>query len=352
METEDVAADGPGSATRRWRGIGLSAAVCVIVAAGLMIAAVTTGAQAPADKVHRIAILTFPSPPPPWTVANIAAFRQRLRELGWVDGRNVVIEVRAVELEQLDEAAARIVSERFDLIVTQALPAALAAKKATTTIPVVMATNADPVGSGAVASLGRPGGNLTGLGFFSHELWGKRLELLREMVPRLGRVAALYPERAVSLPFVVQWVRENESAARSLGLPLQPIAVKDPFDWGSTFAAAKRDGARGVTVIESPELIAQAPVMAAAALKHRLPTVFAVREHVEAGGLMAYGANIRDLWRRAATYVDKILRGTKPADLPIELPTKFDLVINAKTAKALGLTLPPVLRLRATEVIE
>ena len=170
------------------------------------------------------------------------------------------------------------------------------------------------------------------------------------MVPRLGRVAALY--RDSTFPFVVQWVRENESAAQSLGLPLQPVVVKQPFDFDATFAAAKRDEVHALTVIESPDFVAQAPVMAAAALRHRLPTVFALRDHVEAGGLMAYGANIADLWRRAATYVDKILRGTKPADLPIEQPTKFDLVINAKTAKALGLTVPPVIRLQATEVIE
>ena len=329
----------------------LNTVLGVIVAAWLVIAVVIVGAQ-PTGKTHRIAILGYPTAPTPTRVAGIAAFRQGLRELGWAEGRNVVIDVRAVEREQLDEAAAQIVRERFDLIVTQGLPTALAAKKATPTTPIVMGNNADALGSGAVASLAHPGGNITGLTYFTHELRGKRLQLLREMVPRLGRVAALYPEREASIPFVVQFVRDNESAARSLGLPLQPVGVKDTFDWDATFAAAKRDGVRAFTVIESPEFTARASGIAAAALRHGLPTAFAFREHVEGGGLMAYGANFSDLWRRAATYVDKILRGAKPADLPIEQPTKFDLVINAKTAKALGLTVPPVLRLQATEVIE
>jgi putative ABC transport system substrate-binding protein len=317
-----------------------------------LVAPLAAGAQAPSSKVHRIAILAFPSVPNPPTVAGIEVFRRGLRELGWVEGRNIVIEVRRTERERLDEAAAQLVSERFDLIVTVAIPSGLAAKKATATIPIVMATSADPVGSGLVASLARPGGNVTGLSSVVHELPGKRLELLKELVPRLRRVAALYHEGAASLPFVVQWVRDNEKAARALGLTLKPIAVKEPFDWEATVAAAKRDGVRALTLVESPVFIARAPEIAAAALRHRLPTVFGVRAHVEAGGLMTYGASTDELWRRAPAYVDKILRGTKPADLPIEQPTKFELVINAKTAKALGLTIPAVLRLQATEVIE
>jgi len=317
-----------------------------------LVAPLAAGAQAPSGKVHRIAILAYPSVPNPQTAAGIEAFRRGLRELGWVEGRNIVIDVRQTERERLDEAAARIVSERFDLIVTVAVPSGLAAKKATATIPIVMATSADPVGSGLVDGLARPGGNVTGLSLAAQELPGKRLALLKELVPRLGPVAALYPEAVASSPFVVQWVRDNERAARALGLTLKPIAVKEPFDSEATMAAAKRDGVRALTLVESPVFVARAPEIAAAALRHRLPTLFAFRTYVEAGGLMAYGASLDELFRRAPAYVDKILRGTKPADLPIEQPTKFELVINAKTAKALGLTIPPVLRLQTTEVLD
>ena len=317
-----------------------------------LVAPLAAGAQAPSAKVHRIAILAYPSVPNPQTAAGIEAFRRGLRELGWVEGRNIVIEVRQTERERLDEAAARIVSERFDLIVTVAIPSGLAAKKATATIPIVMATSADPVGSGLVDGLARPGGNVTGLSLVMQELPGKRLELLKKLVPRLGPVAALYPETTASLPFIVQWVTENERAAKVLGLTLRPVAWKEPVDWDATFEAVKRDGVRALTVVESPVASALAPEIAAAALRHRLPTVFGIRAHVEAGGLMAYGASIAELWRRAPTYVDKILRGTKPAELPVEQPTKFELMINAKTAKALGLTIPAVLRLQATEVLD
>jgi putative ABC transport system substrate-binding protein len=206
-----------------------------------------------------------------------------------------VIEARYTERERLDETAAQIVSERFDLIVTVADPAALAAKKATATIPIVMASSADPVGSGLVDGLARPGGNVTGFSIVAHELPGKRLELLREMVPRLGRVAALYPEVLASLPFIVQWVRDNERAAKVLGLTLRPVGWKEPVDWDATFAAVKRDGVRALIVVESPVATARAPEIAAAALRHRLPTMFGVRALVEAGGLIAYGADLVDL---------------------------------------------------------
>ncbi len=336
------------AAGRRPRSRRLMPAVALLA----LVAPLAAGAQAPSGKVHRIAILTYPSVSNPQTVAGIEVFRRGLRELGWVEGRNIVIEVRRTERERLDEAAARIVSERFDLIVTVAVPSGLAAKKATATIPIVMATSADPVGSGLVASLARPGGNVTGLTLVMQELTAKRLELFKELVPRLGLVAALYPEATASLPFIVQWVKENERAAKVLGLTLRPVGWKEPVDWDATFAAVKRDGVRALIVVESPVAIARAPEIAAAALRQRLPTAFGIRAHVEAGGLMTYGASIDELWRRAPTYVDKILRGAKPADLPIEQPTKFELVINAKTAKALGLTIPPTLRLQATEVLE
>jgi putative ABC transport system substrate-binding protein len=325
-----------------------AAATLLLVAVGLAIVA----AQAPV-KAYRIAILAFPAQPVAQTVAGVASFRRRLAALGWIEGRNVVIEERHVEREQLDEAAARIVRERVDLIVAVTIPAGLAAKKATATIPIVMATSADPVGSGLVESLARPGGNVTGLSFAGHELPGKRLELLGQMVPRLAHVGAVYPQRSMQVPFVSQWIAETERAARALALTLQRVPAPHPADWDATFAAAKRDGVRGLTLVESPDFLAEASLIAAAALRHRLPTVFGGRAHVDAGGLMAYGDSASDQrWARAAAYVDKILRGTKPADLPVEQSTTFDLVINAKTAKVLALAIPSALRLQAAEILE
>ncbi len=332
-------------------GLRRAARLAVVLAVVALALPWSAAGQAP-GTVRRIAILSFPTKPLAQTAAGIEAFRAELRALGWVEGRNVQIETRHVEREQLEAAAAEIVRERFDLIVTQAIPAALAAKKATATIPIVMATSADPVGSGLVESLARPGGNVTGLSFVGYELPGKRLDLLKEMVPRLGRVGALYPAGAASLTYVTQWVAENERAARTLGLGLKAIVVREPFDWEATLAAAKRDGIRALTLVESPNFVADAPTIASVALKHRLPAVFGLRAHVQAGGLMSYGGGGPDLWRRAAAYVDKILRGARPRDLPIEQVTKFDLVINAGTAKALGLTIPPALRLQATEILD
>jgi putative ABC transport system substrate-binding protein len=321
------------------------------LAALVVFAPAGAGAQAP-GKTYRIAVLALPGTPLPQTVTGIESFRRELGTLGWVEGRNVVIDVRHADREQLDETAARIVRERFDLIVTMAIPSALAAKKATSTIPIVMATSADPVGSGLVASLARPGGNVTGTSFVAHELPGKRLELLKQMVPRLRRVGVVYPERSASLAFTTQWIAETERAAGTLGLSVQRLPITIPTEWDPTLAAAKRDGVGALTVVESPDVIAQADRLAAAALKHQLPAIFGSRSHVAAGGLMAYGAVSMRSWTRAAVYVDKILRGAKPADLPVEQATSFGLLINAKTAGALHLTIPAVLRLQAEEIIE
>ncbi|MET0851551.1 MAG: ABC transporter substrate-binding protein [Candidatus Rokuibacteriota bacterium] len=315
-------------------------------------AAQPAGAPPPASNVHRVAILVFPSQPPPPILAGVEALRQGLREGGWVEGRNVVIELRASEYERLDETAAGLVRERFDLIVAGGVPAARAAKNATATIPIVMASAADPVGSGVIDSLARPGGNVTGTTLATPaEMATKRLELLAELAPRVRRIAAVYRELTASEPVVIQWLRESETTARALNLSLLPLAVKEPFNWGDTLAAAKRDGAQGLTFMDSPVFVAQASSIAAATIRHRLPAVFSGRPLVAAGGLASYSGNQADLWRRVAAFVDRILRGAKPADLPVEQPTKFDLVINARTARTLGLTIPPTLRLRATEIL-
>jgi ABC-type uncharacterized transport system substrate-binding protein len=323
----------------------------VLMAAALLLAAASPGvAQAPAN-VYRIAILVYPSTVPQGTAAGLDTFRERLRELGWIERRNVMLELRAVEREQLDGAAARIVSERFDLIVTSADPAAEAAKRATTSIPIVIATGVDPVGSGLVPSLARPGGNITGMSLMSEALPGKRLELLKELVPGLERVAVVYPERVASHPFVVQWIADNTSAARALGLALKPMRVKEPVDWDATMVALRRDGISALSIIDSPVFSAGMSTLSAAAIRHRRLTLCGVRGDAEGGCLIAYGANVKDSWRRAAVYVDKILKGGKPADLPIEQPTKFELVINLKAAKALGLTIPQSVLQRADEVL-
>ena len=323
-----------------------------LVAAALLLSAASPGtAQAPANA-YRIAILVYPSIVPQITAANLEAFRERLRDLGWIERRNVMLELRAVEREQLDGAAARIVSERFDSIVTSADPAAEAAKKATSSIAIVMATSVDPVGVGLVPSLARPGGNITGTSFMGEALPGKRLELLKELLPGLERVAAVYPERVASHPFVVQWIADNRSAARALRLALKPVSVKEPVDWDATMATLRRDGISALSIIESPVFGAGMSALTAAAIRHRRLTLCGLREDAERGCLVAYGASVKDSWRRAAIYVDKILKGAKPADLPIEQPTKLELVINLKTAKALGLTIPQSVLLRADEVLE
>lgn len=343
MEPEGVATRGGHWLRARW----LVPAVALLA----LVAPATIGAPAPTGKVVRIAIMRYPTGTTPQLLGLIDVFWQALRGLGWVEGQNVAIDLRSTEYEQLPELAAQIVREKYDLIVTTATPAALAAKDATGTVPIVMAVSADPVGGGVTGSIAHPGGNITGLTLVTPEITGKRLELLKEMVPRLRRVTAVVPERR-DFPVVARWIKENEIAARTLGLGLQVADVAGPDKWDAAVAALKRDGVGAATLVEGPRYIVEAPEIAGAALKHRLPTIFPFREQVEAGGLMSYGANIADMWRRAATLVDKILRGAKPGDLPIEQPTKFELVINARTARALGLTIPSTLLLRATEGIQ
>jgi putative ABC transport system substrate-binding protein len=280
----------------------------------------------------------------------LAAFVQRLRELGWVDGRNVAFEIRWGEgrSERFAEIAAELVRLKVDVILTHNTPPVLAAKQATSVIPIVFATGGDPVGVGVVASLARPGGNVTGLSSSSPDIVGKRLELLREVVPGLRRLAIL----ASDSPSAVLETGEIQRAARTLALEVAPFEIRRTEDVATAFETIK-GGAEALYVISDPVTVGNRVRINTLALGARLPTMHSVREWpVEIGGLMSFGANWSDMFRRAAGYVDKILRGAKPADIPVEQPTKFDLVINLTTAKVLGLEIPPTLLARADEVIE
>ncbi len=319
----------------------------VALALGILSAPLAADVQPP-PKVPRIGIL-WPSPIS--VIAhNLEAFRQGLRELGYVEGQNIAIEFRSAEgkWERLPDLAAELVRLKVDVIVANT-PAALAAKQATRTIPIVMAVSGDPVGDGLVASLARPGGNVTGLSLMVPELGGKRLQLLKEVVPRASRVAVLWNP---AVPFTGRVVREMEAAARVLGVQLQPLEIRAPEDIDRAFEAAIRGRASALNVVDDPLVFAHRARILALAAKSRLPAIYPWREFVDAGGLMSYAANLADSFRRAATYVDKILKGTKPADLPVEQPTRFELVINMKTARALGLTFPPSIMVRADQVIQ
>jgi putative ABC transport system substrate-binding protein len=299
----------------------------------------------PAGKVPRIGILRAGSPPDPF----VEAFRQGLRELGYAEGHSIKIEYRWAEgrEERLPGLAADLVRLGVDVIVAGGTQA-LAVRHHTTTIPIVMPVAADPVGAGLVASIARPGGNVTGLAFPSEDLPGKWMELLKETLPRMSRVAVLWHPATE-----VGQVRVSEAAAESLGLSVHALKVQRPDDLATAFAEAQKRRAEGLIVLSSPFLFAHRTRIVELAAKHRLPTMYHQQEFVVgSGGLMSYGPNLRDLFRRAATYVDKILKGAKPADLPVEQPTKFELVINLKTAKALGLTIPPAVLARADEVIQ
>jgi ABC-type uncharacterized transport system substrate-binding protein len=280
----------------------------------------------------------------------VAAFVQRLRELGWMEGRTITIEYRWAEgrEERFVEIAAELVRLKVELIVTSGTPAVMASKKATSVIPIVFATAGDPVGSGLVASLARPGGNVTGLATLANELAGKRLELLREVVPGLRRLAIM---GNVGNPFTVLELGDVQAAARTLGLEVVMLEIRRAQDLAPAFEALK---SRADALYVCTDALANTNRIRIniAAVGERLPTMHGSRDYVEAGGLMSYGPNFPDLFRRAGDLVDKILRGAKPADLPVEQPTKFDLVVNLTTAKALRLDMPPTLLARADEVIE
>jgi putative ABC transport system substrate-binding protein len=300
-------------------------------------------AQQPA-RIPRIGILAPPSAS--FFSARVEAFRQRLRELGYVEGKNIVIEYRYAEgkLERLPDLAAELVRLKVDVIVTASNPAILAAKKASATIPIVFAAAADPVGSGLVSSLARPGGNITGLSLMTPDLDGKRLELLKEAFPKVARVAFLGAPGDM---------RGNgmEAAAKALGLKLLSLEVRGLDDFDSAFARAKREGAQALITSPSPRINSQQRQVLDFAAKNRLPAMYPTSEFVEAGGLMSYAPNYTDLFRRAADFVDKILKGTKPADVPVEQPIKFEFIVNLKTAKQIGVTIPPNLLVRADKVI-
>jgi putative ABC transport system substrate-binding protein len=281
------------------------------------------------------------------------ALRQGLRELGWVEGQNVLIEYRYAEgnLDRLPTLAAELVRLKVDVILAAVETAAIAAKRATTTIPIVMAAGGtDPVRSGLIASLGRPGGNVTGLASFAGpELSGKQLQLLKEVIPTAVRVGVLWNS---SNPVTVPFWRETETAAGQLGVTLLSLDVRGPRDYEGAFSAMTTWRAAAFLALSDAVTFTYRNQIVGLAAKSRLPAMYAQREFVGAGGLMSYGASVADMFRRSATYVDKILKGAKPADLPVERPTKFELVINMTTAKALGLTIPPSVLLQADQVIE
>jgi putative ABC transport system substrate-binding protein len=318
--------------------------------AGALLAAPLAAEAQQAGKVHRIGYLASTSA----TAARhlLEAFRQGLGELGWVEGQNVLIEYRFAEgrHERLPELAAELVRLKLDLILAGPTPPALAAKNATGTIPIVMTAVGDPVRLGLVTSLARPGGNVTGVSFdVGLEVFPKALELLRESVPNVRRVAVLSnpanPAQAVA-------VNDVTAAARSLGLQLRLLEARGPDAFDGAFAAMGKDRVDALLVLTDPLFIIHKARLADLAARYRLPSVYAIKENVEAGGFMSYGPSLVAAFRRAAVFVDKILKGAKPADLPVEQPTKFELVINLKTAKALGLTIPPSLLQRADQVIE
>ena len=282
------------------------------------------------------------------------AFRKGLRDLGYVEGRNLVIETRdaAGKREQLPALAAELAALKIDVILAVSTLEALAAKQATRTLPIVFASSGDPVTSGLVASFARPGGNATGLAILLPGLVGKCLELLKQAVPGISRVAVVfapgaYPERAER-----EMLKEAEVAARALGVRPQLVEARGPADFDRAFSDMARARADAMTVLPSAMLYFERRRLVDLAARNRIPAMYPWREGVDAGGLMSYGANIPDLFRRAATYVDRILKGTKPADLPVEQAAKFELVINLKTARALGLTIPPSVLVRADEVID
>jgi putative ABC transport system substrate-binding protein len=314
-----------------------------------MLSALCSSAHAQQPKKNaRIGFLGATSPSV--ESARIEAFRQGLRELGYVEEKNIVIEWRWAEgkFDRLPNLAAELGRLDVDVIVTGGSTSSGAAKEVTTRIPIVMAQINDPVGGGFVSSLAHPGGNMTGLSTLVPEISGKRLEMLKEVIPKLSRVTVFGDSTA---PGNTQSLRETEFAAGAFGVKLQYLDILDRKDIETTFRAATKGRADAVLLLGAPVLISQRRQIADLTVKHRLPAIYPQKEYVEDGGLMSYGVSIVDLYRRAATYVDKILKGAKPAELPVEQPTKFEFVINLKAAKQIGLTIPPNVLVRADKVI-
>ncbi len=321
----------------------------VILAMAILAAPLSVDGQ-PAGKVYRIGYLSAGS-----GTANPhfrEAFRQGLGELGWVEGQNVVIEYRFAEgqLDRLPGLAAELVRLKVDVIAASPTPAALAAKNATGTIPIVGMSLTHPVELGLIPSLARPGGNVTGLSYsVGPDIFGKDLELLKEVVPKVRRVAVLSNPATPAQPLTMSNIK---GAARSLELQLLLLEARGPGDFDGAFQAMAKERVGALLVVQDPAFIPHRARLVDLAVKNRLPSIFTQREDVEAGALMSYGPRLSDLYRRAATYVDRILKGAKPGELPVEQPTKFDLVINLKTAKALGLTIPQSVLFRADQVIQ
>jgi putative tryptophan/tyrosine transport system substrate-binding protein len=331
-----------------------SIGLLVTLALGLLVAPLAADAQ-PRGDVRRIGLLTFGHPPvgavPAWE-----AFRDGLRALGWVEGQNLVFEERFAEgqLARVVDLAHEFVTRQVEVIVAPNARTAARVQQVTRTVPIVVAAGGDLVVAGLVASLAKPGGNVTGVQIFQPDTAAKRVELIREAVPQLARIGLLFVQpgdpRDMRIPDATR--REAEPAARAFGIALQALGMPDsPDAFPETFAALAHAQVGAVMVHANPFLFLHRATIAALALEHRLPTIMEERGYVEAGGLMSYGPNVPDLYRRAATYVDKILKGAKPADLPVEQPMTFDLVINLKTADALGLTIPPTLLFQATEIL-
>jgi putative tryptophan/tyrosine transport system substrate-binding protein len=320
----------------------------VAMVCGSIVAAPLAGEAQQSAKGHRIGLLIGSSES--FVAPYIAIFRQALRALGYVEGGNIAIEYRYADgdYNRLPALAADLVRRKVDIVVTEGTPPTRAARQATTTIPIVMTVTGDPVAAGLVTNLARPGGNLTGASFFFPEMAAKRVQLLKEVIPTLSRVTVVWnPSNAVHGPVV----KSVEEAAKALGVAVQHVKIRLPADVDDALLAISR-GRDSLVVLEDAMINVCSTQIADAAAKHRLPTIFGLTTFVEAGGLMAYGPNRPELWRRAATFVDKILRGAKPGDLPVEQPVRFDLAINVRTAERLRLTIPAAVLVRADQVIE
>ena len=309
---------------------------------------VSAAAQHP-PKIARIGFLSTTSPSN--VPARLEAFRRGLSELGYVEGKNFVLEYRYAEgkLDRLPALVEELVHRKVDVIVASGPSPARAAKNAMVTIPIVMTWDYDPVGNGYVASLARPGGNITGLSIQAPEISGKQLEILKEIVPKLSHVAVLGTS---TVPGNAEALKATELAAEALKLQLQYLEVRDRKDIETVFQTASKGRAEAVLALASRVLLTERTQVAELAVKSRVPAIYGESEHIQAGGLMTYGVSIADLFRRSATYVDKILKGIKPAELPVEQPTKFEFIINLKAAKQIGLTIPPNVLARADKVIK
>ena len=318
----------------------------------IIVALTLSGARVEAEQTTKIPKIGFLITSSPTAIApRMEAFRQGLQELGYVEGKNIILEQRHAygKADQLPALTAELLHLKVDLIVTSGPTATRPAKEATSTIPIVMTFDDDPVGSGFVASLAHPGGNITGLSTLSPEISGKQLELLREILPKLVRIAVIGTK---SRQGTAQALKAIESAAAAFRVKLQYIDIPDSKRIENAFHAASKGRANAIVVLQSPVFNSQRPQIAELALKNRLPTAYPREEFVQDGGLMSYGVSILHLDKRAATYVDKILKGAKPADLPVEQPTKFEFIVNLKAAKQIGLTIPPNVLTRADRVIK